>query len=136
MFFEEHEKRIYKPDWSETGFDPLHLERLLVYHSRGRLYEWIADRNSASSEKFDAEGDVSADGKRTKVMAAAAAELELAPVARAAFGFPDDTLDAVALERLYEFLGYMEKKGAGAGTPPGSPESSPPPSSSEPTTTT
>lgn len=137
MFFADHEKLIYKPDWvgeSGNGYDPLRLERLLVYHSGGKVYEWMdavnADRRPPGA--LD-EGDVSADGKRQKAAAAAGAELELPRVARAAFGFEESVLDAVVLERLYEFLEYIAGKGQTAGTPQEWPESSPTPSESTPT---
>lgn len=137
MFFEDHEKLIYKPDWvgdDATGYDPLRLERLLVYHSAGKVYEWMdavnADRKTPGA--LD-EGDVSPDGRRQRAAQAAAAELELPRVARAAFGFADDVLDAVVLERLYGFLEYMAGKGRAAGTPQESLESSPTPSESTPT---
>lgn len=134
MWFEEHEKKIYRYPGGQEVYDPLRLERLLVFHSGGELYNWMADRNS---ETLDS-GDVSEGGRKTKAVASAQAELNLADAARKAFDFPQfpEMLDAEVLERLYHFLEYMEGKGETAGTPHGSEGSSPTSSAPEPTGTT
>lgn len=139
MYFEEHEKNIYKPEWAKDGYDPLLLDRLLVYHSGGDLHSWLdavnaerASRAGPDDARYLEAGDVSEEGKKAARARAAEAEIQLAKVARAAFGFDDSVLMGVALERLYEFLGYMEGKGDAAGTPHASSESSPTSPASEP----
>lgn len=139
MFFSEKDKQVYKPDWSKTGFDPLKLESLLVYHTGGALYELVLDRNAATAEPGSPdEGDVSPEGRRKKLAAKAAAELQLFEASKAAFGFDDSVLMAVALERLYDFLEYTGGKGEAPESTPASGASSPdsPSSAPEPTTST
>ena len=134
MYFSDQEKLIYKPEWSEHGYDPLHLLNQLIVASGGRLYEWVEHRNAAVEDT----GDVSVGGRRTKWMLAAQAELELARVARGVFGFPDSPVmfDGEALERLFAFLEYLEGKGEAAGRPQESSENSHTPSPPLPHTNT
>jgi hypothetical protein len=98
-FFTDRDRTIYAAP-SGRKYDPVDLYHRLEAASGGHL--------NAHLERWWGE-DVG-DGER------AAAALELAKVARTAFGFkpfdaPDGTLDADVLDALYHFLRYREGKG-------------------------
>lgn len=136
MFFTDREKAIYTPPHADRPFDPLALSNLLTVHSGNRLHDLIADHN-AHGDVLRASADEEAKGldprPRAEVDEAAVltakADLELAGVARKAFGLPEfpDCTDAIALEMLFHFLDWLEKK-SGTGDPP-----SPSPGSSDST---
>lgn len=107
MFFQDHEKLIYTPPGCPRSYDPVVLDRTLTVVSGNRLDTLVADRNAAGEDS----GDVSQAGKTQRAIIAAQAELELIPIAKAAFSLPEETPAAVALEYLYHFLGWLEKKG-------------------------
>lgn len=135
MFFTDREKAIYEaPDGRR--FDPLRVDRTLTVASGGQLDQWIATRNAVvrapilnpdgtpTGEYELLTGDVSAAGKATAAVEAARAEIMLADAARVGFDyrpFPDGPPDAVVLETLYHFLGWLEGKGGTVETPRSSP---------------
>lgn len=121
MFFPDHEKQIYSPPGSDLKYDPLDLDRAIVFHSGGNLSELWAGWKTQ-------DGDAHVDGRSFTAAEAAleraTAEAEIVRVARGAFklpAFPDCT-DAQALEYLCDFLEWMRKKGRRGETPPASPE--------------
>jgi hypothetical protein len=111
MFFQDHEKLIYTPPGCPRSYDPVVLDRTLTVVSGNRLDALVADRNAAGDDV----GDVSTAGRSQRAITSAQAELELIPIAKAAFSLPEETPAATALEYLYDFLGWLEKKGG----PPG-----------------
>lgn len=120
MFFTEKQRAIYvAPDGRK--YDPLRIDRLLTAATDNRLNEWVQYRNNAGA----ATGDVSKAGRSEAAVLAANAELALADAARKVFGFaPFDEGgpgDAIVLETLYHYLGWMEGKGETAGTPQSTP---------------
>jgi hypothetical protein len=123
MIFAEHERAIYSPEGSDDRYDPLALARALTVASGGRLNAMLADWRGG----FEDAGDVSPDGRAAALVASAEAEAHLAAVARLVFGVPDfpAATDAVALELLCDYLGWMEKKGERAATSRPSPAPSP-----------
>jgi hypothetical protein len=101
--------------------------------SENRINELIIDRNALADTAAASEKDVKEGiGPRPKnefnkaAVITAKAELELASIARQAFGLPEfpECSDAVALEVLFDFLGWLEKKDSGDVTPSPSPASS------------
>lgn len=114
MFFTDREKQIYVPPGATEGtaYDPLALDNYLTYLSGGRLAEWVDMVNRGRAKPGEELGDVSPDGKAKSKADGAMAELELAKIARQAFSLPQfpECLDAQALEWLYDFLGWLEKK--------------------------
>lgn len=120
MFFTEKEKAIYvAPDGRR--YDPLRVDRLLTAATGNRFDELVLYRNNARAET----GDVSKQGRAEAAVLAARAEIELADAARKVFEFPSfaesGVGDAVVLETLYHYLGWMEGKGETAGTPQSTP---------------
>ncbi len=111
MFFKEHEKKIYRPPDlpnDHKGFDPLAVDRALRVFTKDKLSVfielWKNDPNL---------GDISPDGRASRVVESAYAEEILANAARSAFGLPvfPDCTDGFALEWLCDYLEYMEGKG-------------------------
>lgn len=122
MFFEDHLKRVYTPAHPKfsTPHDPLRVDLVLTVESGNRLNELVTLRNTARQGKGEETGDVSPGGRREAAVEGARAELELARIARVAFGLPpgiEECTDADCLEVLYDYLGWMEGKGSKAGTP-------------------
>lgn len=135
MFFTDREKEIYESPLG-TKYDPLRVDHILVIDSGSQLDSWLRDRNAAlPDENGQYTGDISASGRATAKVNAARAELELARVARQAFGLPEfpELTDAGALEVLFHFLEWQKGKDLLAGTPPSSPQVPPDVSPYEPT---
>jgi hypothetical protein len=115
MFFEEHEKQIYSVPFTlgkekePRQYDPLVIDSYLMIVSENKLNELIGDFNSVSSKT----GDIGADTKNKNQILHAHARLELARIARKVFTIPEppECLDAHALEVLFDFVEWMEKKG-------------------------
>lgn len=120
MFFSDKEKQIYTPagaDPAVVHYDPLRVSNRLTLGTSGQLHALISDRN-AYPEAFKQRAEVEKTGipgpsdeqMWEASVCTARAELVLPQAARHAFDLPDDTLDAVALEYLFDFLGWLEKK--------------------------
>lgn len=135
MFFTDREKQIYTPPGSAQQYDPLAVNHQLTIASENRLNNLIIDHNALHDVLELAEDDKKhgltpqQDRIDEAAILTAKADLELAQVARKAFGLPafPDCLDATALEYLFNFLDWMEKKSE-MGVPP-----SPSPASSDST---
>lgn len=114
MFFPEHLRKIYTHELlPDKSFDPLLVDRMLVVESNNNINTLIAMRNGAYTDL----GDVSVEGKKQSAIDSAKAEIELTRIARCVFSFPQETLSAVVLEVLYDYMGWMEGKGQRAGMP-------------------
>lgn len=120
MFFEEHERKIYSPATKpDLKFDPLAVDRAITKAMNGFTDSLELLLRSVQPVTRDS-GDVSMEGQAAARVTRADAEEQLAAIARKAFGFsafPDCT-DAEALEVLYDYLEWMEKKGERGDTPP------------------
>jgi hypothetical protein len=117
MQFEEHERAIYSPQIAtERQYDPLAVDRKLVAASEGRIDQLLRAWQPVTKES----GDISDEGQRTARLEYAAAEEQLALIARKAFDLPPfpECTDGIALEYLVDYLVWMEKKGQRGETPP------------------
>lgn len=116
MFFTEQERAIYTAPYGRK-YDPLRVLHLLTVVSGNQLSTWVKLRNPETMES----GDVSVSGRAEAAVNAANAELKLADCARQVFGFgsfeESGITDAVVLETLYHYLGYLEGKESTARTP-------------------
>ena len=118
MIFEEHEKRIFTA-LNGKQYDPLALNRTLTEATLGQLSLAI-DQWQAGLPNPDGSGNISLKRGHKEELEAAKAEAFLVAAARKLFELPafPDCLDATALETLFDFLDWLEKKGQrGTGSP-------------------
>jgi hypothetical protein len=112
MFFTDAERSIYKPAGLDAAHDPLVVLRKLQRATKFDFDAFLMDYNLG----FPPEGGNIDQKEPTKaeLERSAAAQEILAQAARAAFDLPafPETTEAVALETLFDFLNYIEKKGS------------------------
>jgi hypothetical protein len=120
MIFEEHEKRIFTA-LNGRQYDPVALNRLITEVTLGQLSLAI-DQWQAGLPNPDGSGDIALKRGHKEELEAAKAEAFLVASARKVFELPDfpACLDATALEHLFDFLGWLEKKGQRASDSPAS----------------
>jgi hypothetical protein len=112
-YFTDQERAIYTPAaLPDAKFDPLSVRRTLDVHTGGRLAAAV-EAWSAGLPRGDGLGDVRpAPRTPDETVEAAKAEAVLVAAARQAFHLPPfpEATDAAALELLFDFLGWLEKK--------------------------